>query len=72
MKRQDREIKQDAHALLQMYQSGFLDGFKFATKTRKRDVWDYIKKDVIKAFEKRFINKKENGSNIRQKAKKGN
>ena len=72
MKKQDREIKQDAHALLQMYQSGFLDGFKFGTKTRKRDVWDYIKKDVVKAFNKRYIDKKENGSNTRQKAKKRN
>ena len=43
------QAKDDARALLEMYQAGFLDG------TGKK--WDDVKENCKKAFEFRFINK---------------
>lgn len=60
-----------AEALIQMYQSGFLDGYKEADNPNAKynDIVDKCKK----AFERRFIKQVEgfiDGSNIRQALKK--
>ncbi len=49
-----KRITEEAQALLEMYKAGFLDGYKFASKTRIKKVWEWIKEDCKKAFDKRF------------------
>jgi hypothetical protein len=46
----------EATAYIQMYQSGYLDGFKKGKINLKKDemIWARIREDCKKAFEKRF------------------
>mgnify|MGYP001495016043 CR=1 FL=1 len=71
-------VKQDAEALIQMYQSGFLDGFMiygvrgsgFRSKKGINKYWERIKNECRKSFEKRFVNKmQENLTKLKKEAK---
>jgi hypothetical protein len=74
-----KEVAQEAiqtkHGLIEMYQAGFLDGYKFHAKSHATDkgIWGKIAKDSKRYFEKRFfkkINKRLNYKTGRWKAKK--
>lgn len=51
------EAKMDGFGLIQMYQSGFLDGVNHNRPTKKYIFWDEIKEACLKAFEFRYVNK---------------
>ena len=52
-----KQVLRERLALIEMYKSGFLDGFKIKNRIRKKEDWDMMNKFYKLAFLKRFEKK---------------
>jgi len=52
-----KEVIDSANALIEMYKSGFLDGYKIGKKVRSKKDFEILNKFYAKAFIKRFEKK---------------
>jgi hypothetical protein len=48
---------QEREALVEMYQAGFLDGYKTKTRLRSKVDWETLNEAYKKSFNKRFFKK---------------
>ena len=57
MAKKKKEVINEGAALVEMYKSGFLDGYKIHNKLKKKADWELLNKFYKLAFVKRFEKK---------------